>query len=474
MTIARYPERGVVGIGRFPDLSERQAPLMIHSLRSVSSSATECSLSEPEEPGCSLYDRSFWLAHAANTLVAVAAGLNYRYADFVAFLGGSELHLGWIVGVGMVGSVLVRLGFAPGIDRHGPRRVWVLALALLAASSAAHLAIDRYDGVGIYVARMAFCTALAGVWSASTTFVSSRGPTVRMAELIGMLGTSGFLGIMIGTQLGDWLCADLNGRREPVDRLFIASALLAVAAIPCVLLATRGQAPFRRPRRESLWTTVKQHQGVMALVLGVSAGAAVSLPATFLRTFAAELGIRQIGTFFTVCAVVAMASRLGARRVPERLGLARMIVVGYALLAMAQFLYLPVRCEWHLVLPGAVVGIAQAILFPTIVAESSMPYPPQYRGVAMTLILAALDVGQMIGAPAAGAILHGSQALGLPGYPTLFVVTAAMLLAVASLYSMHAWSRLRRPQYRLQGLDGHAAACLPAASLTPHAGSPRA
>lgn len=431
---------------------------MIRSLAPAPSSATECDFSEPEEPGCSPYDRSFWLAHAANTLVAVAAGLNYRYADFVTFLGGSELHLGWIVGVGMVGSVLVRVGFGPGIDRNGPRGVWLLALALLAAASVAHLAIDRYDGLAIYLARIAFCTALAGVWSASMTFIASRAPAARMAELIGMLGTSGFVGIMIGTQLGDWLCADLNGRREPVDRLFIASALVALAAIPCVLWATRGGArPRHRPPALG-WAALRQYQGGMALALGVSAGAAISLPATFLRTYAAELGIGRIGTFFAVSAFVALASRVGARRVPERLGLARMIVLGFATLAAAQLLYLPVRSQWHLVFPGAVVGMAQAILFPTIVAESSIPYPAQYRGLAMTLILAAFDVGQMLGAPAAGAILHGSQALGLPGYPALFVVTAGMLLAMAALYAVHAWPRLRRPQYRLEGLDGQATA----------------
>lgn len=443
---------------------------MIRRFGSAPSRATECELSEPDEPGCSPYDGSFWLAHAANTLVAVAAGLNYRYADFVTFLGGSELHLGWIVGVGMVGSVLVRLGFGPGIDRNGPRGVWLGALALLAVSSAAHLAIDRYDGPGIYLARIAFCTALAGVWSASTTFIASRGPAARMAELIGMLGTSGFLGIMIGTQLGDWLCADLNGRRQPVDRLFIASALLALAAIPCVALATRGGTRLRHRHRVSVWTAVGQYQGVMALLLGVSAGAAISLPATFLRTYAAELGIRRIGTFFTVCAIVALASRLGARRVPERLGLARMIVLGFAILAVGQFLYLPVRCEWHLVFPGAVVGMAQAILFPTIVAESSIPYPAHYRGLAMTLILAAFDVGQMLGAPAAGAILHGSQAMGLPGYPALFVVTVGMLVAIAAIYAAHAWPRLRRPRYRLRDLDGQATAAALQHTAVPAAG----
>ena len=62
------------------------------------------------DPGYqSPYGLPFWRAYMANTAVMVAIALLYRYADFVTLLGGTELHLGWIVGVGMVGSLLVRL-----------------------------------------------------------------------------------------------------------------------------------------------------------------------------------------------------------------------------------------------------------------------------------------------------------------------------------------------------------------------------
>jgi len=55
-----------------------------------------------KNPG--VYGSHFWLSYAGNLLVMTAVAVLFRYADFVAFLGGTEFHLGWIVGVGMVGS----------------------------------------------------------------------------------------------------------------------------------------------------------------------------------------------------------------------------------------------------------------------------------------------------------------------------------------------------------------------------------
>jgi MFS family permease len=388
------------------------------------------------QDGCCIYNRSFWSAFTANTLVAITLGLTYRYADFVAYLGGTELHLGWIVGVGMVGSVATRLWLGAGIDRHGPRIMWLASLALLTISSLAHLAIAKHDGVAIYLVRIAFSTALAGVWSASTTFVSARVAVPRMAEVIGMLGTSGFLGIMLGTQLGDWLCAGVNGNRGPIDRMFIAAGLFAAAAAPFAWLATQGYVRPADHARGPLLPVVRRHQTGMALVLGLVAGAAISLPATFLRAYAAEVHIVRIGLFFAVCAMVALISRVTARRLPQRLGLPRMIVFGFAAMAAAQLTFIPVSKEWHLIVPGLLAGLAQAILYPTIVTASSSPFPSRYRGLATTLILAAFDLGQVVGAPAAGAVLHYSQALGLPSYPSMFVAMAAALVLTGAWYAV--------------------------------------
>lgn len=56
----------------------------------------------------SLYGVTFWLAYISNTLFNAAAALLFRYADFIVVLGGAEWNLGWIVGIGMVGSLAVR------------------------------------------------------------------------------------------------------------------------------------------------------------------------------------------------------------------------------------------------------------------------------------------------------------------------------------------------------------------------------
>ena len=55
------------------------------------------------------------------------------------------------------------------------------------------------------------------------------------------------------------------------------------------------------------------------------------------------------------------------RRVPERLGVRPIILLGLGMLASTQLLFLPVRSEWMFIVPGIGYGIAHAILFPTVV-----------------------------------------------------------------------------------------------------------
>ena len=71
------------------------------------------------------YGRQFWLAYTSNALLLVAVALLFRYADFVTLLGGTEFHLGWIVGIGTVGSLFTRLLLGSWLDRYGTRLLWI-------------------------------------------------------------------------------------------------------------------------------------------------------------------------------------------------------------------------------------------------------------------------------------------------------------------------------------------------------------
>jgi len=78
--------------------------------------------------------------------------------------------------------------------------------------------------------------------------------------------------------------------------------------------------------------------------------------------------------------------------------------------------------------------MGQAILYPMIAAVGTGSFPIRYRGLGITLVLASFDVGQLIGAPAAGGMLHVCESVGMPGYPALFTATAAMLVLVGAVY----------------------------------------
>lgn len=382
------------------------------------------------------YGRSFWLAYVGNTLVAIAIALLYRYADFVTVLGGSELHLGWIVGVGMVGSFTMRLALGVGIDRHGPRIIWLGSTVVFIVACLAHLGIQRYDTPWIYALRIVFCSAVAGYYGASTAFVAVGAPLLRVAEMVGMLGTSGFLGMVFGSQLGDWLCGTETLERWQVDRMFIVAALLACVAFGFIWMASHGEVQPARRRIPPLMGLLRRYTPVKLLLIGVASGIGLGLPQAFLRAYAADLDIDRIGLFFSVYAPAAIITRVATRRWFARYGVERIIILGTVGQIISVLLFLTVRSQWQLVIPGLTYGISHALLFPSVVAAGSRSFPNRYRGLATTLVLAAWDFGLLIGSPTAGMVLHYSEALGLPPYPTMFITIATLMSVLTAYYAL--------------------------------------
>jgi len=332
------------------------------------------------------YGRPFWLAYVANTLLMVGIALLFRYADLIAVLGGTEFHLGWIVGIGTVGALVMRLLLGLAIDHYGARAVWVSSAVMLSASCFAHLAVSSCTAPAIYLLRIVFTCSVAGVMGASMTFVSARVPPVRVAELVGMLGTAGFLGMILGTQLGDFLLGTETIRRSQVDWMFAAAGLLMALSAGFACLATWGSIRPRPRARPPLWTLLRQYHPGMVLVVGVAMGIALGMPATFLRTYAFELDITKIGLFFVVYAPAALATRVLTRKLPERFGTKPMILAGAAAIVLSQFLFLPVREAWHLVIPGVSYGIGHGLMFPSVVGAGTRTFPSRHRGLAMLLV----------------------------------------------------------------------------------------
>lgn len=394
-----------------------------------------------------VYDGSFLAAYLSNTSLLIAASLLFRYSDFVTALGGDESDLGWITGIGTTGAIVMRLLQGDAIDRFGARAVWRWAMLCYAASIPLHLWITDVSGIEVYLVNLAMAGSISGTFGASITFVSLRAPAHRTTEVIGTLGSSGFLGMAIGPLLGDWIYAgggplgqELMGaqRQEAVDRLFLAATAFAVLSWATAFWATRGAQirPQTTRRRPPSWWLVRRYQPGFLLVVAIAMGLGIGTLQIFVRPFAEHLGVASLKTFFLTYASTAFLFRMLTRTWPARYGEPRMIVLGMATLGIAMGCFPWVHTESMLVLPAVVAGAAHAFLFPAVVASGCAAFPSCYRGLATTLVLAMFDVGNLIGRPSAGQIVTRVSALGGDGYQVMFITIAIFLLVVALVFAL--------------------------------------
>jgi MFS family permease len=382
------------------------------------------------------YGASFWLCYAANASLTTAIALLFRYDDFVRSFGGAEYQLGWIVGIGMIGSLAMRAWQGAGIDHYGPRRVWLCSVGLYIVAIFGHLTVTDIHSPWVYGLRILFCIAVAGAFGSSITYISRTVPPQRMAEIVGTLGTSGFVGIALGPAIGDRLLGPGALMENGLPAMFLASAALACVSWIAIFAATRGvEPPPRRRRPPSLWLLRRYHPGAV-LLIGMTMGLGLGLPGTFLRGFTRDLGIDKMEIFFWVYTATAFAARIATRRLPERIGVRPMILLGQAALVASLLAYLLVESYAALALPAVFTGIAHAVLFPAVLAGGSLRFPVRYRGLATTLMLASMDIGTLLGAPMIGAILHAAQWSELPAYPTMFVLIGVILGTCALVYAI--------------------------------------
>ncbi len=387
-----------------------------------------------ELPGTGMvYDRTFWFCYVANCSLMMAVSLLFRYADFIEHLGGSEMDLGLIVGVGMFGALATRVLQGVGIDRFGARRIWMLSLCLFAVSALAHLAVSRVNGPGVYLARILLTTSIAGAFGSSLTYVSLRSPQTRMAETIGMIGTSGFVGLALGPTLGDFFLAGDEITRLQLVRLFLAATTLSLVALGFLLLTAD---PPRRPQRRHVpfAAVLRRYHPGLILLVGAAMGLVLGLPNTFLNAYANELGIARIKVFFLVYAATALVVRIRFRQLADRWGVRPAILWGLGCAVVSMLSYLLVRSQWSLAIPAVFAGAAHALLFPAVVAGGNTSFPARYRGISTTLMLAMFDIGNLVGQPAMGGVVELARKMSLPPYPIMFTTVAAVLVVIASVY----------------------------------------
>ncbi|MEZ6057350.1 MAG: MFS transporter [Planctomycetaceae bacterium] len=398
----------------------------------------------PPSSGDSIYGPRFWIAFAANLLLVAANVLTFRFAEFVNFLGESEETTGRIVQLGVIGSILIRFSLSRDLDRLGAARLWK-GSSLLFIAGCSLLVMSKSAGWNLYVARMAFTIGLASMFACSNVHVQTNVPHHRRTEIIGSLGSSGFLGMIVGAQLGD-VYFELLPRGELLfQALFGTAGVLGMLYLVMVWFITRGDRP-PQPHEHSLRTMhlLRKHWPGVIVLVAMAMGIGFVVTTVFLTRYATSLNLGGVRPFFTAYAVSAFGFRVVSRRWSQQIGRRRMILIGLMGHVLGHLLLLPLSdtgyrewmqqlslsVEWGFVPSGLLCGFGHALLFPCVVSLGSEVFPPELRGTGTTMILGFIDVGMALLSQPLGWIIDRF------GFVTMMLTSASLMCGVAITYAL--------------------------------------
>ncbi|MHC4877932.1 MAG: MFS transporter [Planctomycetota bacterium] len=408
---------------------------------------------EPSESSnARLYDRSFCCAFLSQIGFVLANTLMTHYSRWIAFLGADLEQTGFIMGVGAIISVVSRPWIGQWIDRVGARNMWFIGYAVFAAGSLSNLLLVDLTWP-VYLCRGLIVLGAAFVFSSSLTYISHHAPIQRRTEAIGTLGIAGFTGMVLGPFIGDVL---LSGDRDRVafeTLFFLGGGTLVIPAILLFFVTPLGESLGRNSTSVAEFArTVRRYwPGTIVLVLATF-GLCMNVPFVFLARYIDDVGlsiesIPEVTLFFLCYSTCGISIRLGARRVPDRFGRRKVLLLGTVVMGIGMLMFQLVDANhpYLIMVPALLCGGGHGLMYHTCTSLFFEPFPNESRGAGSALSLMVLDIGMIGGAPLLGEIAAHF------GYAAMFTAVAATCFAAGALYT---WATI--PIWKARRLAAHA------------------
>jgi MFS family permease len=373
-------------------------------------------------------------------------------------LGGNGLAVGLAVGSFGLSAALLRPMVGRFGDRRGRRPLVVVGMAIVAASLLGYLVTG--DVATAVVLRLAFGAGEAAAFVGLATAIQDMAPAARRGEAASYFSVATYGGVAIGPPLGQFIF-DHGG----YDRVWlVASATVLVglvfglavpgdppparvagpAADADLEVAADGAPPAPReapddgrladavdqverpPRRPFLHpASLRPGIAVAAALVGYSGFV------SFVSIYMEDQGLGNPGVVFSTYAVLIVAFRILAAKVPDRYGAVRVSSLSVVCLAGG----LLVVAAWP-TLTGLLVGVVffafgMALNFPALLALVVGQASDEDRTWAVASFSVFFDIGFGAGGPIVGAIVALTSVRA--GFVGGAMVTLASLLFLRSV-----------------------------------------
>lgn len=378
----------------------------------------QLSAAAPQE----LFTRRFWIACSVHFNGAMALSLYILFPLFIRHLGGNDITIGLYAGITGAAAVAARVPLGRLLDTQGRRRVMTAAGCLHVAAWVGFLFVARLGMLSALLV-VAFGVASGALFASFFTYANDITPITRRSEGVGMFAIWGMLPNGLGPWLGEFLI-----QRTTFKIYFLVAAAFALLSLCLTQLLPET---VTRPAPESadavpLSAAFPYRSLLHLLFVTFVFGAAINGVYTFFAPFTEAHGGGSVGTFFMSYSGMAVAVRLVTGRLPDRIGLRRVLIPALLLYAAGVMLVPWAQGGLASVLIGIMCGAGHGYAFPILNALMVEQVSAEQRGRAISWLTAMFDLGNTVANPVWGGIAEAA------GYGAMFTAAGAGVIAATA------------------------------------------
>lgn len=403
-----------------------------------------------------IWTRNFICMMAANFLLQMSNfATSTLVSTYATYLGAAPTLMGFLTGMFYGVALAMRPVAGPVQTRMNHRKLMTAVFILGCVVNAGYALFHSIPMFLIF--RVLHGVQYAFFGSLSMTIAADSVPQEKLASGLGFFALSGAVSQAIAPQIGINLCAwgaAQRGEDFGYTVLFAYGTLMLVLALIPMFIMRDGPGEQRaaaRKEKGKWYQEIVSRHTIMPAVIIMLVMMSFSLFNGFMVPFGAELGIGNIGLFFTVFAGAMMVVRPLSGSISDRLGIPKVLIPAIALFCVSYQLIGNAKAM-PLILVGALLAaVGFGTANPLTQALSVQTEPRERRSVASNTLYIGMDIGFFMG-PLLGGVIRD-----FAGNYKSVVLFGSAPLALALIIFLAAWKPCGRRIAEVREMEAAAA-----------------
>lgn len=347
-----------------------------------------------------------------------------KLPSYITSLGGAE-YKGLIISLFTITAMASRPFSGKIADKVGRIPTMLIGAAVCVVISLLYPIISSVAGFLMLRLVHGFSTGFTP--TGNTAYLSDIIPANRRGEAVGILGTSGTVGMAAGLAIGPSIANDFG-----MNVMFYCSSFMAVASI----LVLSGLKETLQVRQKFSHKVFKIHKRdlfeprvlvtcLVMLLTAYSYGAVF----TVVPDLCLHLGIRNEGLPFLFLTIFSLSIRLIAGKASDHYGRRIVVIISSALIMVAMLIVAWSTSSIMLFTAISIYGLAQGMTSPTLMAWATDLSDEKHRGRGIASLYIFMELGIGVGAFTSG-FIYGND----PENFFVTFLTCSLLSLTALLY----------------------------------------